>query len=158
MGTTNLRLGLELKLAHHKGELVEVRKQIGDIQEGVARLSDLHDKLRELEDVIASVEKVIKFDHPNWQTEKIKPVKRGRWTSPIPNGEQGRRALDVLRQTDDLSCSEISKEILRRINHDPEDKLTRERIANTLLAYMKKHEGDLVECTGRSPKKWRVIR
>lgn len=159
MGTTNYRFGMEQRLAQQKGELIEIRKQIDEIETGIAQLSQLHDQAKKLEGAIAAGEQFILFDRPDWQPDKIKPVNQGRWKSPFKNGEQGRVALGILRESGDwLTCNDMAKEMLRRVGHNPDDRLTRERVANTIGNYMRKHEGDLVESDGQYPKKWRVIR
>ena len=159
MGITNLRLGLEQRLARHKGDLNGVLREIETIEANVDRLAELYEKAQKLQGIIASVEDVIRFDYPSWQTAKVKPVQTGRWKSPFKNGEQGRMALTILREDGGwMSCNELATEMLGRIGYDADDRVTRERIANTLLAYMKKHCDDLVEMKDEYPKKWRVIR
>ena len=159
MGTTNYRFGMEQRLAQQKGELAEIRKQIDIIEIGVAQLSQLHEQAKKLEGAIKAGEQFIMFDRPDWQPDKIKPVNQGRWKSPFKNGEQGRLALSILRELGGwMTCNEMAREMLRRANHDPDDRLTRERVTNTIGNDMRKHDSDLVESRGEYPKEWRVIR
>jgi hypothetical protein len=158
MGTTNLRFGIENKLAHMKGELENLRIEIGTIEEGVARLSQCYQRAKELEEAIQAGETFFKFHNPDWQPAKIKAVQARIWNGPIKNGEQGRTALGILRENGGwMSCRELAEEMLRQVGH-PDDRILSEKTANTLGAYMRKYEGDLVEGKDQYPKKWRVIR
>lgn len=159
MGLTNIKQALETKLSHYRGELDDIRQQIETIENGVASLRSLQRRSDELRDQIVAVEKIIQFDHPDWTPVKVKSIKKRRWNSPFPSGSMGRYALDALREDGGwLRTSEIARIILEKINHDPDDRQTREKVANSLGNYLKKYDGDLVECTDEFAKRWRVIR
>lgn len=157
--TTNLFYNLEHRLSHLRGERETAATELRSIEESVARLSTLHERLAALDKAIAAAEALLLHDRPDWQSERVKAVKPRVWKSPFKSGEVGRTALGILRERDDwLRPIEIARIMLERIGHDPEDRSARERLANTVGAYLKSHENELVESQGDYAKQWRVIR
>ena len=159
MGITNLRYGLEQRLSHLRGELETAREEVRSIEAGVARLSPLHHQIAGLEEAIRAVETAIRYDNPDWQSEKVKAVKARVWKSPFRSGEIGRTALSVLRESGDwMRPIDVARAMLESIGADADDRLAREKLTNSVAAYFKAHEGDLVEARGEYAKEWRVIR
>lgn len=159
MGITNLRYGLEAKLAKYRGELEEITEQIRLIEAGLANLPQIHVRRAKLLGLIAGAELIILDDNPDWQSSKIKPVRARKWNSPFKSGEISRTALTVLREADAwLRPKAIAEIMLEQIGHDPLDRASREKLTNSVSAYLKSHENTLVESRGDFAKEWRVIR
>lgn len=159
MGLSNFLGSAETKIAKLKGELERKRAEVKLIQEGVGRLSELHDDIKTLEQRIAAGIAFVKPDYPDWQPDKIKPYEARSWKSPFAVGENVRLALDVLREEDDwMTVREIAKMMLDQIGHDPEDRHTLDKVANTLGNGLRNKVGDLVESEGTQPVRYRVIR
>ncbi|MEP7221905.1 MAG: hypothetical protein ABI673_04460 [Novosphingobium sp.] len=159
MGISNITYGLEQKIAHYRGELAGAQAEMKMIETGVMRLIPLQKRIVELEGLIESAARIIIDDHPEWRADKIKPVKKRVWNNPFKSGDMGRTALAILRERGDwLRPSDVAKIMLDQLGHDPVDRHAREKIANSLGNYFRKHAGDLVESRGDYAKEWRVIR
>lgn len=159
MGITNLRYGLEEKIAKYRGELEAIREEVQVIEAGVGKLSALHHRAGELERLINYAEGIIKDDHPDFKATTVKASRPRKWKNPYPPGEMGRTALTVLREADEwMRPSKIARVMLERLGRDPDDRTAREKLANSISNYLKKHEGDLVESRGDYAKEWTVIR
>ncbi|QKG72551.1 hypothetical protein [Erythrobacter mangrovi] len=158
MGKSNLKHGLERKIAFAKGEVKAAEKEISEIREGLRRLIPLRESLRNHSAIIKAAETILRFDHPGWSGDHIKPMRAGAWSSPFRSGEQGQLALTKLREAGDwLRPREVAKLMLEHIDHDPDDQVTLEKVTNSIGTYFKKYEGDLVESRGDFAKEWRVI-
>ncbi len=159
MGKTNLKHGLERKLAVAKGDLAAAEKEIEEIQRKLRRLPVLRESVRANKAVIEAAELILKNDHPNWNGEHIKPVRAGFWKSPFRAGERGQKALSTLRESGDwMRPREIAEIMLKQIRHDPDDQQALDKLSNSIGTYLKKYEGELVESRGSFAKEWRVIR
>jgi hypothetical protein len=159
MGRTNLKHGLERKIAFARGELEDAQKEIDQIREGLKRLISLREQVRQNQAVVSAAETILKFDHPGWTGTHIKPKRQGTWSSPFRSGDQGQLALTTLREADDwLRPRDVAQKMLDHIGHDPEDEGTLDSVARSIGTYFKKYEGELVESRGSYAKEWRVIR
>lgn len=159
MGKSNLKHGLERKIAFAKGEVKAAEKEIAEIQDGLRRLIQLRESLLTHSPIIEAAETILKYDHPGWSGDHIKPMRAGTWSSPFRSGEQGKLALTKLREADHwLRPREVAKQMLNDIGHDLEDQVTLEKVTNSIGTYFKKYEGELVESRGDFAKEWRVIR
>lgn len=159
MGKSNLKHGLERKIAFAKGEVQAAEKEIAEIQEGLRRLISLRESLRTHTAIIEAAEIILRYDHPGWSGEHIKPKRAGVWSSPFRSGEQGKLALTKLRENGGwMRPREVAKQMLSDIDHDPEDLEALEKVTNSIGTYLKKYEGELVESQGDFAKEWRVIR
>ncbi len=159
MGRTNLKHGLERKIAFARGELEDAEKEIAEIREGLKRLISLKDQVRQTRAVIAAAETILRYDHPGWTGNHIKPKRHGSWSSPFRSGDQGQLALSVLRETQQwLRPRDVAQRMLEGIGHDAEDEATLDAVARSIGTYFKKYEGELVESRGSYAKEWRVIR
>ena len=159
MGKTNIKYGLERKIAQALGELEAAQKEISQIQAGLKRLIALREKVREQQLLLNAAQTILKIEEPNWSGDHIKPMRKGAWSSPFPAGDLGMTALAVLREAGEwLRAREIAERMLHKIGHDPEDKDVLDRTANSVTTYLKKYEGELVESRRDYPKEWRVIR
>ena len=159
MGKSNLKHGLERKIAFAKGEVNAAEKEIAEIQKALRRLIPLRETLRTHNAIIAAAEAILRFDHPGWSGDHIKPMRAGVWSSPFPSGEQGKLALTKLREAEDwLRPREVARQMLDDIGYDPEDQVTLEKVTNSIGTYFKKYEDELVESRGDFAKEWRVIR
>ena len=157
MGITNLRYGLENRIALFRGELEAAREEVGTIENGVARLGGLHQRIAQLETLINAAEVLVQHDNPDWKASKVKALKPRAWNQPFKSGEIGRTALSMMRETGQwLRPSEIAKEMLKGIDHDPEDRAAREKLTNSIGSYLRKYEGDLVVSRGDYAKEWAI--
>lgn len=159
MGKTNLKHGLERKIAFARGELEAAQKEIDEIQAGLKRLIALRASAREHEAVIAAAATILKYDDPRWTGEHIKPKKAGVWSSPFRSGDQGQIALSTLREFGGwLRPREVAERMLVGIGHDPDDQMTLDAVSRSVGTYFKKYEDELVESRGSYAKEWRIIR
>lgn len=159
MGKTNLKHGLERKIAFARGELETASREIEEIQAGLKRLISLREAVRQHNEVIAAATTILRFDHPGWTSDHIKPKKAGVWASPFKPGDQGQLALATLRKSGEwLRPRQVAQRMLESIGHDPDDANTLDAVARSVGTYLKKYEGELVESRGSYAKEWRVIR
>jgi len=159
MGTSNYKLGLEQRLARLKGELKDIRSEVGSIESTLTRLPSLHQRASAVETAITHLESLLQFDYPDWRSEKVKPITPRVWKSPFKPGEIGRTALTVLRENGGwMRPIEVAREMLRRIGSEDTDRVAREKLTNSVGGYFIKHKGRLVESRGDFAKEWRVIR
>ncbi len=159
MGRTNLKHGLERKIAFARGELEDAEKEIAGIRESLKRLISLKDQVRQTRAIIAAAETILRADHPGWTGKHIKPKRHGTWASPFRSGEQGQLALSILRETLEwLRPRDVAQRMLEDIGHDPEDEATLDSVSRSIGTYFKKYEDELVESRGSYAKEWRVIR
>ncbi|MEM7690123.1 MAG: hypothetical protein AAF291_13965 [Pseudomonadota bacterium] len=157
MGTTNIKAGLEDRIAVFKGELEEVESEIKRIEDGIEILNRLHTRRRKLTALISGAEDIIFDADPNWRN-KIKPRKKRKWHSPFKSGELGRRALEVLREKDRwMRPRDVAIEMLRVRESRQDDRVTIDKVTNSVGGYFAKHKGDLVESRGDFAKEWRLI-
>ncbi|AWW74565.1 hypothetical protein CD351_09020 [Erythrobacter sp. KY5] len=139
------------------GELEEIDATIQMIMDGMDNLKELQKRRAKLVRLIDGAEQIITENHPDWQN-KVKPRKKGKWRSPFANGELGRRALEVLREEDRwMRPREIAIKMLEAKSIATDDRVTLDRVTNSVGGYFAKHEGDLVESTSEYAKKWRLI-
>lgn len=157
MGTTNVKAGLEDRIAVFKGELEECEAEITRIEEGVVVLHKLKNRRGKLRALIAGAEDIIYEGDPNWRN-KIKPRKKRKWHSPFKSGEIGRKALEVLREKAHwMRPREVAVIMLKHHPHLADDRTIIDKLTNSVGGYFKKHEGDLVESRGDYAKEWRLI-
>jgi hypothetical protein len=159
MGISNLRLGLENLHSTLRGDLRANEGELKSLEAATERMKDLFYACEELRSVIKAVEQVLRYDEPDWQPTLVAPRPKRKWTSLFKPGDRGRIALTILRENDGwMRPLDIATIMLEQIGHDPDDRIERTRLANTIAAYFKSHEGDLVESRGDYAKEWRVIR
>ncbi len=157
--TSNLVHNLEHRLSHLRGEREAIASELRSIEESVTRLSALHEKLASLDKAIQAAETLLVYDRPDWQSSRVKAVRPRVWKSPFRPGELGRTALTVLRENGGwMRPFDVAKTMLDQIGHDPDDRQAREKLTNSIGAYFKAHQNDLVEVRGDYAKEWRVIR
>ena len=159
MGISNLRLGLENLHATLRGEIRQTEKDIGIANRAAERLEDLFWHRNDLNTVLSAVATVLKHGDPDWTPTLVAPRPKRKWTSLFKPGDRGRIALTILREHKGwMRPLDVASVMLDQIEHDPEDRVERTRLANSLGNYFKSHEGDLVESRGEYAKEWRVIR
>lgn len=157
--TSNLVYNLEHRLSHLRGEREAAAAELRTIEESIGRLSALHEQIARLDKAMEAAETLLLHDRPDWQSSRVRVVRPRIWKSPFKSGEIGRTALSVLRRSSEwLRPFDVAKAMLEGIGADPEDRQAREKLTNSIGAYFKKHEGDLVESRGDYAKEWRVIR
>ena len=155
--TSNLIHNLEHRLSHLRGEREAAAAEVRSIEESVVRITPLHEQIASLDKAIEAAETLLRYERPDWQSERVKAVRPRVWTSPFKSGEIGRTALGVLRENGGwLRPYDVAKIMLDHIGYDPEDRAAREKLTNSIGAYFKSHEGDLVESQGDYAKEWRV--
>ncbi len=157
MGTTNVKAGLEDRIAVFKGELEEAEAEIKRIEDGMEILQRLHNRRRKLLALISGAEDIIFESDPEWRN-KIKPRKKGKWHSPFKSGEIGRKALEVLREKDRwMRPRDVAIEMLKIRETRQDDRITIDKVTNSVGSYFYKHRDDLVESRGDFAKEWRLI-
>jgi hypothetical protein len=157
--TSNLIHNLEHRLALLMGEREAALSELRAIEESISRQPALQAQLAALEVAIAAAQTLLRHDRPDWESKRVKAVRRRVWKSPFKNGELGRTALTVLRENGGwMRTYDVARVMLDRIGHDPDDRVQRERLANSVNAYFVKHRGKLLESRGEFAKEWRVIR
>ena len=159
MGISNLRLGLENLHATLRGQIKQTEKDLHAANEAAQRADELFWERNRLREVVKAVEQVLRHGDPDWTPTLVAPRPKRKWTSLFKPGDRGRIALTILREHGDwMRPLDVATTMLDQIDHDPEDRVERTRLANSLGNYFKSHEGDLVESRGDYAKEWRVIR
>lgn len=159
MGHTNLRLALENLHAVLGVELRDVQREFDSCVKAAERVDELQWKRFQLQEDVKAAERLLKRDDPEWRPTLVAPRKKRKWTSLFKPGDRIRIALTILRENGGwMRPYAIACIMLDQIRHDPEDRIERQRLANSLSNSFKKHEGDLVESRGDFAKEWRVIR
>jgi len=156
MGTSNVKAGLENRIALYKGELEPLEAKINMIEDGLKVLNLLKNRRQKLRALISGAEDIIFEADPEWQN-KVKPRRKRKWHSPFQPGDLGLKALNVLRVKERwMRPREVALIMLKNRGLDP-DRDTVDKVANSVGGYFKKHEGDLVESRGSYAKEWRII-
>jgi len=161
MGITNTRLNLENSVARFKGEREAKLAEIARIEAGVESLPELRDRIARLDVLIASAEVIVQENNPDWSSEQVKPRRVTDHNSTIPFGLLGRTALEVLRDAppEGWPARQVATEVLRKLGHDADDRAVLDKRTNSISAYLKANDGDLVESDGAQYyKRWRLIR
>lgn len=157
MGITNVKAGLEDRIAVFKGELEEIEAEIKMIEDGIEVLSKLKNRRNRLRTLIGGAEDIIYEGDPNWRNN-IKPRKKRKWHSPFKSGELGRRALEVLREKGHwMRPRDIAIIMLANKGHHSDDRVSIDKVSNSVGNYFIKHRDDLVESRGKYAKEWRII-
>ncbi|MGI9375174.1 MAG: hypothetical protein ACR2PC_03590 [Tsuneonella suprasediminis] len=157
MGTTNVKAGLEDRIAVFKGELEEVEAEIKRIEDGIEVLHKLKSRRIKLRSLIEGAEDIIYESDPEWRN-KIKPRKKRKWHSPFKSGELGRRALEVLREKGRwMRPRDIAIIMLANKGYHSDDRVSIDKVTNSVGNYFIKHRNDLVESRGDYAKEWRII-
>ena len=159
MGISNLRLGLENLHATLRGQIKQTEKDLHIANEAAQRVEALFWERQRLNEVVEAVTKVLRHSDPDWTPTLVAPRPKRKWTSLFKPGDRGRIALTILREHGGwMRPLDVASIMLGQIEHDPDDRIERTRLANSLGNYLKSHEGDLVESRGDYAKEWRVIR
>jgi len=157
MGIANVKKGLEDRIAIFKGELQQCESEIRQIEEGIEVLHKLKNRATKLRALISGAEDIIYEGDPEWRN-KIKPRKKGKWHSPFKSGELGRTALEILREKQRwMRPRDVADLMLERKGMAHRDRLTFDKVTNSVGGYFAKHKGDLVESRGDYAKEWRLI-
>ena len=146
MGTTNMKASLEDRIAVFKGELEEVDAEIIkiEIEEGIDILQLLKNRRKKLHALIGGAEDIIFDSDPNWRN-KVKPRKKHKWHSPFRSGELGRFALCILRERSRwMRPREVAREMLLLRCDRVNERVTLDKVTNSVSGYFAKHEGDLL--------------
>ncbi len=159
MGLTNYRLGLENEHATLRSEIQALEKELKTAQASADRVQELFWSIQNLRALVDAAERLLKHRDPDWPPTLVKPRRKREWAGLFKSGDRGRIALTILRENGGwMRPLDIAIIMLDQIGHDPEDRVERQRLANSLGNYLKSHEGDLVESRGDYAKEWRVIR
>lgn len=159
MGISNLRLGLENLHATLRGEIKQANKEIEELSRAAQRLDKLVWHRNDMNNVLNAVTTVLRYSDPKWKPTLMPIRPKRKWTSLFKPGDRFRIALTVLRENGSyMRPLDVATIMLDQIGHDPEDRLERTRLANSLGNSFKKYAGDLVESRGDYAKEWRVIR
>lgn len=142
MGITNLRGSLENEIACHRGELIDLRKQIDAAKALIEYLPTMISRANALEETIEAAEKVIKFRTPDWNSKSVKPRRRKSHKNPIPQGETTPAALSILRERDGdpIKSRDLAVEALRRHGFIDVDRDIVDRVSDTIGRSLTKYE------------------
>jgi hypothetical protein len=158
MGITNVQAGLEDRIATYKGELEEIEAEIKRIEDGIEILTKLRNRANKLRALVIGAEDIIMEANPEWR-KKIKPRQKRKWHSPFKPGEIGTRALAILREQDRWMRPRDVAFIMLKVRETRRDeRVTVDKVTNSVAGYFAKHKGDLVESRGDFAKEWRLIR
>ena len=161
MGSSNTTINLTSNVERYKGEREAKLAEIARIEAALESLPLLKERAAHLDALIASAEMIVREDHPGWSADDIQPRRKTDYSSPIPYGMLGRTALEVLRSAppEGMRTRDITREVIRRFDLDPSDRLLLDKKTGSLNAYLKANKGDLVQSDGeRLYKRWRLIR
>lgn len=157
MGTTNFLQSAENKLADLKGELIEKRKELAEVESGIEQMPVLAAAILDLERRIEAGIAFVRPDYPDWDPDEITPRIKGRWDSPFENGQMGLIALTVLRENGGwLGSRQIAKIMLEQVWHEATD-YTLRKVSNSVSNYLVNQVGEVVESQGSRPAKYRII-
>jgi hypothetical protein len=160
MGISNLHAGLEEEIACHRGEVIELQKQIIEAKELIERLPEMLERVAYLEEMIEAAEKLIKYRKPDWQSTSVKPRRRTAHNNPIPFGNISITALEILRDASEpIRTRVIAKEILRRHGIEGPDRKLVDRISNSTGSSLRDYEKrGVVRSVRENIMEWEVIR
>jgi hypothetical protein len=161
MGGSNTTTNLTGSVQRWKGERESKLAAIAKIEAALELLPMLRERVTHLDALIASAEIIVREDRPDWSADDVQPRRKTDHSSPVPFGLLGRTALEVLRTAppEGMRTRDITREIMKRFDLDPSDRLLLDKKTNSLNAYLKGNEGDLVQSDGeRLYKRWRLIR
>lgn len=158
MGQTNLRNSLRKRYAGLTGELEDTHIQIERIKREQSKLPELEAKIPELEKLIEAADLILRDNDPDWDPEKVEPVKPWSFKNPIPFGQCGRRAQVILRETNrPMTCRQITMEMLRQAGEENPDIEAIRRVQTAIESSLRKFRGRTVESSGKYPAQWRSI-
>ena len=159
MGISNGRAHLERKMSTILSELHEKRKMVESTKASVEGLPALITRVEYLERLVCAAELLLRDLDPTWNCSRVKPRRKHSFKSPFGIGQAGPMALDVLREaTDPITTRDMVRIMLERVGVTNYDRDLLDKQSNSLGAYLKKHDGDLVKSDGAWPQKWWVIR
>ena len=157
MGLSNVSHNLELQFAQYCGERNEKALRIDRIEKLQTDLPALRERVSKLNDYIAATTLLLSELNPNWSPNKVKPIRRNEFKSPIPLGSGSRMALDVLKMAPSpMTTREIAEEMLARVGVVDPDRATREKVQSNVDVALRHREGTVVEGDGGWPQRWRV--
>lgn len=157
MGITNVQSGLEDRIATYKGELEEIEAQIKRIEDGIEILAKLKNRASKIRNLLIGAEDLIMDANPDWRG-KIRPRKKRKWSSPFKSGEIGKRALDILREHGRwMRPRDVAILMLKHQGYHEHDRMSIDKVTNSVGGYFGKHKGDLVESRGEFAKEWRIL-
>lgn len=158
MGISNLTAGADDKLARLRGLLDAKREELRQIEEGVSRLSSIHQEIAELEKAIGGGETFLRYIKPGWKPKKI-AIQPHNHRGPFKFGELSKIGLSILREASEpMTARDIVRAAMDQHGHDSSDRALLDKVTNSLSAFLKANKGDLVESDGAYPQKWWVIR
>lgn len=161
MGSSNTTINLTSNVQRYKGERDSIITEISRIEAAVESLPSLQARLAHLDTLIAAAEVIVREIDPHWSAAGIKPRRATNNHSPVPYGLLGRTGLEIMQAAppEGMWARDIARGIMPRFNLDIADRKLLDRVTNSMNAYLKKHEGDLVESDGqRLYRRWRLIR
>lgn len=161
MGGSNTTINLTSNVQRYKGEREATVAKIAKIEAAIESLPSLKARVAHLDTLIAAAELIVREIDPEWSAAGITPRRKTNNHSPVPYGLLGRTGLEVMQAAppEGMWARDVAREIMVRFSLDPTDRKLLDRVANSMNAYLKKHDGDLVESDGeRLYRRWRLIR
>jgi hypothetical protein len=158
MGITNLREPLRKRYSALTGELEDVRLSIERIKREAAKLSSLEQRIPDLVRQIETTRTVLKDIDPDWNPDDERAVRPWTHTIPVPFGQCGRRALTVLRISNQpMTVRQVTLQVLAEVGCDEPDRAIIQRVQAAVESSFRKFKGRTVESSGKYPAQWRAI-
>jgi hypothetical protein len=158
MGHTNLYHSLEKKYAALTGELEHIHAKIARIEREQAKLPDLQSRIAELQELIESAAKLLQGIYPTWTPDQTDPVIPWTHTQAVPYGQCGRRALEVIRDSNvPVTTRQIAVKVLQGIGLKEPDRETVRKTIIAVEASLRSYRGKTIESSGKFPMQWRSI-
>ncbi|WP_432815114.1 hypothetical protein [Sphingorhabdus sp.] len=158
MGISNLQASLEKKYAAWNGELLDVQKQIQEIERSHVELSTLRARAARLEHLVANATGIFFEVNPEWNAEGVKPVRAGTYGLPFEIGTVSKDCMTILREEDKpMTSRQIAKMIVARHGLDSSDWELVQRICSTVDGNMRKRRDKHVKGEGEWPIYWSIL-
>lgn len=159
MGLTNLKENLQAKFADWLGERQDLEKHIADVTAAYEALSEKHERLQAVEELLASTKVIMKEIAPQWRPESVRPSRKNAMKLPYLPGEVTRMAFDVMRrEARPMGSREIAKLVVSEKGYDPEDRMLVDRVKVAVDASLRSKKGEFVDTQGEGySRTWFII-
>ena len=133
MGKTNRLAANERKLSMLIGEQRSLRDKITQAERILADLESMKKRIADIDVEIELGEKWIRVDHPEWNSDHLRPKIPFVHDSPIRFGQGTKLALAIVREAYfPITVREIVMEACKREGHEEVDSATVDRLCRTV--------------------------
>lgn len=161
MGQTNLKYGLERKLALLKGELGDKVKRVEKIETLFREeLPVLSARAQRIGRLMECAEELLTEIDPTWTPDRVKAVKPNVHKAPTGFGRISKATLIVMREAGQpLTISEIAERLLSKEGVGEVDPETQRSVRNAVDSTLRqKATKRIVEHDGsKSSRKWSLV-